>query len=563
MRLGTSTLGLAMMTIVLATATIFGTAWSQPGTLLSHTKINSNTLAGLGAPLDDTDEFGDAVAALGDLDGPGPSVAALAVGAIADDDGGTHRGAVYILFLNAAGSVLSYQKISATQGNFTGTLDAGDEFGGALASLGDLDGPGPSVAALAVGAIGDDDGGVERGAVYILFLNSGGTVLSHQKISNTQGGFTATLDDLDEFGGALAGLGDLDGPGGSAAALAVGAVYDDDGGSDRGAVYILFLNGAGSVLSHRKISSTEGNFLATLGNFDNFGEDVAPLGDLDGPGASVGALAVGAVGDGDGGSDRGAVYVLFLWTNGSVLYHQKISSSQGNFAGPLQNNDNFGSAVAGLGDLDGSGSSVAALAVGAGSDDGLGLDRGAIYILFLDSTGNVLSYQEISSTAGGFASLLDDTDEFGSGLAALGDIDGSGGGAQTLACGVGFDDDGGLDRGAAYLLSLAGGAVVAVDDPPAGARWDGLGRPQPNLFSQRTTIPFRIRQAGRARIEIWDATGRLVRKLLDEQVGPGEHQTVWDGSDDAGRPRAPGTYFLSMSMDGRTVTRGVKAVLLR
>ena len=80
------------MCCIVASVAIFGNAWSQPGTVLTHKKINSDTLATFGAPLDDGDEFGDAVASLGDLDGPRPSVAALAVGAISDDDGGTRRG---------------------------------------------------------------------------------------------------------------------------------------------------------------------------------------------------------------------------------------------------------------------------------------------------------------------------------------------------------------------------------------------------------------------------------------------------------------------------------------
>jgi hypothetical protein len=43
---------------------------------------------------------------------------------------------------------------------------------------------------LAVGASSDVDGGEDRGAVWILFLNANGTVKPHQKISDTQGGFT-------------------------------------------------------------------------------------------------------------------------------------------------------------------------------------------------------------------------------------------------------------------------------------------------------------------------------------------------------------------------------------
>ncbi len=456
----------SLLSSALLVAFLCGPASAQPGTVLSYKKINGDTLASFGHLLDDHDEFGDAVASLGDLDGPGPSVRAIAVGTISDDDGGTHRGAVYILFLNAAGHVMSQQKISSTQGNFTGVLEADDEFGSSVASLGDLDGPGPSVGALAVGVVGDDDGGSNYGAVYVLFLDAAGSVLSHQKISSTEGNLSVTFDLDEEFGGAVAGIGDLDGPGPSAGALAVGVIADDDGGVNRGATYILFLNSSGSVLSQSKISSTEGNFTATLDNNDNFGEDVAHVGDYDGPGPSVATLAVSAVDDDDGGTDRGAVYLLLLNSAGTVLSHYKLSNMSGNFTALLENRDNLGTAVVSLGDLDGDGPSVLTLAVTAGSDDGAGLNRGAVYIMFLNGTGGVLSHLEISSQSGGtISSLIDDDDEFGSGLAVLGDLDGAGGAGQVLVSGVGYDDDGGLDRGAVYLLSLAGDAIVTPNPP--------------------------------------------------------------------------------------------------
>ncbi len=137
------------------------------------------------------------------------------------------------------GWVLSHQKISDTQGGFTGILDDLDNFGASLASLGDLDGDG--VTDLAVGAFYDDAGGTDRGAVWVLFLDTDGTVKSHQKVSDTQGGFTGTLDDFDFFGWSVASPGDLDGAGVND--LAVGAILDDDGGTDRGAVWVLFLDG--------------------------------------------------------------------------------------------------------------------------------------------------------------------------------------------------------------------------------------------------------------------------------------------------------------------------------
>jgi len=92
----------------------------------------------------------------------------------------------------ATGIVKSFQKISDTTGNFLNVLDDGDRFSHVIASIGDRDGDG--VIDIAVGADFDDDGCLpnnsdcDKGAVYILFMNNDGTVKSHQKISDTEGG---------------------------------------------------------------------------------------------------------------------------------------------------------------------------------------------------------------------------------------------------------------------------------------------------------------------------------------------------------------------------------------
>ncbi len=362
--------------------------------------------------------------------------------------------------------VQSEQKISDTAGGFEGTLDNLDKFGSSVASLNDLDGDG--VANLAVGAPLDDDGGTNRGAVWVLFLNQGGTVKAHQKISDIVGGFRGTLNNDDNFGGSVAGLGDLDGDG--TEDLAVGAPCDNDGGLDRGAVWVLFLNPDGTVRAERKISDTAGGFEGELDDCDQFGYSVASLGDLDGDG--VADLAVGAPNDDDGGTNRGAVWVLSLNQDGSVGSEQKISETAGGFQGALDDSDAFGYSVAGLGYLDGD--DATELAVGSPyDDDGGSLNRGAVWVLFLNQNGTVKAEQKISDTAGGFQGKLDWVDQFGSSVASLGDLDGDL--TPDLAVGAPFDDDGtpGLfaDRGAVWMLFLNSDGTVKAEQkisPTAG-----------------------------------------------------------------------------------------------
>jgi len=386
-----------------------GAVWilflNADGTVRDEQKI-SQLEGGFTGELDDEDGFGHSVAVLGDLDGNG--LCDLATGARHDDDGGAgpeaDRGAVWILFLNADGTVREHQKISATEGGFTGELEDDDRFGISVAALGDYDGD--DVVDLLVGAYRDDDGGENRGAVWMLYLRPDGTVRDYRKISSTTGGFGGALEDDDRFGIAGTSLGDLDGDG--VQDLAVGAYRSDDGGENRGAVWILWMNADGTVRDQAKISDTEGRFGGGLDDGDLFGNAVSTLPDLDGDG--VGELAVGTALDDDGGPDRGAVWILFLNRDGTVRGHQKISATEGGFLGPLGDDDRFGYSVLHLGDVDGDG--VADLASGPSHDDDGGEDRGAIWLLRLSATpcfggrvnaaaGSVADVLRVDGSAGG------------------------------------------------------------------------------------------------------------------------------------------------------------------
>ncbi|MBI5220160.1 MAG: FG-GAP repeat protein [Bacteroidia bacterium] len=138
----------------------------------------------------------------------------------------TAAGLLLCIVANAqVNTVVSYQKISSLFGNLTCPLNNSDMFGFSVDAIGDLDNDG--VVDMVVGAPRDDDGGTDRGAVYILFMNADRTVKSCQKISSTQGGFTGSLANGVLFGTAVSPLGDLDGDG--VLDIAVGSEYDSDG----------------------------------------------------------------------------------------------------------------------------------------------------------------------------------------------------------------------------------------------------------------------------------------------------------------------------------------------
>ncbi len=407
----------------------------------------SNGAGGFPTLLAEGENFGFSVADLGDFDGDG--VSDVVVGAIGDDGNSalSQQGAIWMLMLHADGSVKNATRISSGAGGFPAVLQFQDWFGWSVANLGDVDHDG--VTDLAVGALQDDSSGQDNGAVWVLLMNSNKTVKASTRISAGQSGFNTSFGGSFEwFGTSVASIGDLDQDG--VRDMAVGAHGDSEMGNFRGAVWLLLLNANGTVKGFLKINDAQGGFSGVLADGDEFGYSLANVGDLDRDG--IDDVAVGANLDDDGGQDRGAVYVLQLTTSGAKLT-TKISDTDGGFTGVLDNRDQFGRSVAGLGDLDGDG--VADLAVGAHWDDDGGKDRGAVWNLFLNEDGTVKGHQKISSLEGGFGGVLANSDELGSGIAVLADIDGDG--VRDLAVGADKVDDVLTDSGAAFMLFLEGG----------------------------------------------------------------------------------------------------------
>jgi len=275
-----------------------------------------------------------------------------------------------------------------------------DRFATSLAVIGDVDGNG--AVDVAVGAPGDDDGGTDRGAVYVLLLDAAASVLSTVKISATSGGFTGALDDDDRFGSAVAGLGDIDADGVSD--LAVGAIRDDDGALDAGAVWILTLNSSGAVETARKLSALTPGMEGALAKWDYFGSAIVSLEGL----LEVGkhALAVGARGTDGSGFDHGAVWVLSLDDDLKVVAKRKIGDATAALAGKLADRGWFGAALARSGSR---------IAVGAPGDETAFATDGTLWLLELAGDGSPLASHQIV--------VAPPADRFGGAVGFIGDFD--------------------------------------------------------------------------------------------------------------------------------------------
>jgi hypothetical protein len=243
--------------------------------------------------------LGFALAPVEDFEGDG--VADLLAGAPGADGGAPGSGVAWVVSARA-GTVLL-----ALQGDA-----AGDGFGRAVASAGDVDGDGPPD--LLVGAPGGDGLATASGAAWVL-SGTDGAVLHVLQGSETRA----------RFGEAVAGPGDLDGDGvpdsthaGAEASDATGTALCGPGdvdGDGRQDLVVGSPRTAGAPGRIDVLSGADGHVIlpvvgATPG--DRFGAALARVGDLDGvPGVEI---AVGAPTT-PGGGKLHLLHVATTWTS--------------------------------------------------------------------------------------------------------------------------------------------------------------------------------------------------------------------------------------------------------
>ncbi len=66
----------------------------------------------------------------------------------------------------------------------------------------------------------------------------------------------------------------------------------------------------------------------------------------------------------------------------------------------------------------------------------------------------------------------------------------------------------------------------------------------PNPFNPQTHIQIDLLISERVNVYVYDAGGRLVKTLVNDQLNAGHHVITWDGLDNRGKPVSTGTYFV-------------------
>ncbi len=88
------------------------------------------------------------------------------------------------------------------------------------------------------------------------------------------------------------------------------------------------------------------------------------------------------------------------------------------------------------------------------------------------------------------------------------------------------------------------GAERALGPVPTSAVLDAIEGSRPNPFHGSTEIRFSLSEARNVSLTIYDVSGRMVRRLVEEHRAQGRYAAVWDGRDLQGSRVPSGVFFV-------------------
>jgi len=382
-----------------------------------------------------------------DVDGDG--LPELLIGAWNTDSGGASSGSAYLVYGADIGSSGSLD-LGSDAVELIGAA-AGDSAGICVSFAGDVDGDG--FEDLLIGAYANDTGASYGGVVHIVL---GASVASSGTMSLASADYTLIGENTFDFAGySVSTAGDVDGDG--LDDVLVGADDSARNGDDAGAVYLVLgasLGGSASI-----DLGTADSILVGEAEDDSAQNAGAP-GDVDGDGLDD--VLVGAVGNDDGGSWAGKVYLVHadsLSSGGTFM----LSSADLKFVGE-DANSRAGTAFGRGGDVDGDGAPD--LLISGYRDDEVAYDAGKVWVLLNSSlaAGGSTDLSMADYTMLGEGT----TNNAGVDVAYAGDVDGDA--LDDILIGS-YNSEASSNAGKAYLVlggSLGGDASFSLADADYG-----------------------------------------------------------------------------------------------
>jgi hypothetical protein len=150
---------------------------------------------------------------------------------------------------------------------------------------------------------------------------------------------------------------------------------------------------------------------------------------------------------------------------------------------------------------------------------------------------------EAAGTSTGFEDYTDLEEDFSYTNAVRSEIDGLPIGSLVWWDGIEYDEEASMASIMDYYAEL-----TPVEDFAVFADTYQL-KAYPNPVVRNATIEFTLQQSHNVRVTIFDALGRGVRSLTNQEYGTGTHQLAWDTA-----PFPGGVYYYVVSVDGSSAT---------
>ncbi|MCX7995482.1 MAG: T9SS type A sorting domain-containing protein [candidate division WOR-3 bacterium] len=77
----------------------------------------------------------------------------------------------------------------------------------------------------------------------------------------------------------------------------------------------------------------------------------------------------------------------------------------------------------------------------------------------------------------------------------------------------------------------------------------------PNPSYDNIKCNFALKTSQHLRINIFDATGRIIRTIADKEFSPDAYEFIWNGCDNSGKKVSNGTYIFVVETEKETIAR--------